>query len=251
MMDRSLPGFANARDLGGLPRDDGGKTVCGAIVRAETPRQLDPEARGRADQFVRVIDLRSEHEAAAVRHPYFEHGGYRLRPLVDPRAEARHPTDAEATLGDVYQGSLSRNAETIAAIMREIAIAPPGTVMVACAAGKDRTGMIVALLLRLAGVTDEAICADYHHSQWRLEEYFAAELAAIADEGARERLRGRQHAEPANIMQMLDHIDHAYGSAESYLVAIGLTPDEIERLRRRLVPERAANPCDAAQQTKT
>jgi hypothetical protein len=237
MMDRSLPGFANARDLGGLPREDGGKTVRGAIVRAETPRQLDAEIRGRAEQFVRVIDLRSEHEAAAVPHPYFEHCGYRLRPLVDPRAEAGHPADADATLGDVYQGSLSRNAEPIAAIMREIAIAPAGTVMVACAAGKDRTGMIVALLLRLAGVTDEAICADYHHSQWRLEEYFAAELAAIADEGARERLRSRQHAEPENIKQMLDHIDHAYGSAESYLVAIGLTPDEIERLRSRLVPE--------------
>lgn len=237
----SFPGFANARDLGGLPRLGRGTTAHGALVRAETPRRVDAGALDWAGQLVRVVDLRSASEAEAVRHPLAGHAGYRLRPMIDPRAEASRPARddlaPDLTLGEVYQRSVSRNADAIVAIMAEVADAPPGPVMVACAAGKDRTGMIVAILLRHAGVTKDAICADYHQSELRLREYFEAELAEITDQAAREALRARQNAAPENIRQMLDHIDAAYGSAAGYLQAIGLTDGQASRLRDRLVAD--------------
>jgi protein-tyrosine phosphatase len=237
----SFPGFANARDLGGLPRLGGGITVHGALVRAETPRRVHAGALGWAGQLVRVVDLRSAGEAEAVRHPLAGHAGYRLRPMIDPRAEASRPARdglaPDLTLGEVYQRSVSRNSAAIAAIMAEVADAPPGPVMVACAAGKDRTGMIVAILLQHAGVTKEAICADYHQSELRLRDYFDAELAAAPDQAARTTLRARQNAAPENIRQMLEHIDAAYGSAAGYLRAIGLADGQASKLRDRLVAD--------------
>ncbi|WP_417219065.1 tyrosine-protein phosphatase [Arthrobacter sp.] len=234
-MDNCLAGFNNARDLGGLPLHGGGTTVRGAIMRSETPVDYQPPgAAATMPAFARVLDLRSAEEAKAVPHPMVKGPGYKLRPLIDPSAEALRDPDSEVTLGAVYKGSLGRNTATIAAIMTEIADAPEGTVLISCASGKDRTGMISAILLRLAGVPDEIIGEDYERTEHGMREAFAKELAEATDEASVKSLSHLQNAQAKNIIEMLEHIDETYGAADQYLLSIGLTQAQVDRLCIRL-----------------
>lgn len=94
--------------------------------------------------------------------------------------------------------------------------------------------MITAIVLRLAGVLPPAIGADYAYSAVCLRDRFAAQLVAVPDPTARERLRERQTSRPETILTMLDHIDRRYGAVSAYLLTDGLTDDQLLRLRTRL-----------------
>lgn len=235
-MDDCLAGFNNARDIGGMPLRGGGTTVYGSVIRSETPIDLPTrDAAVPFPIFTRVIDLRSQDEADALAHPMANDAGYRLRPLIDPRAEATRDPDSEVTLSAIYQGSLKRNTATIAAIMIEISDAPDGTVLISCASGKDRTGMIIAMLLRLAGVSDEAIGEDYERTEHKMREVFARELKEAPDDTARERRTYFQNAQAENITQMLKHIEGTYGAVDQYLHSIGVSQSRVDRLRTRML----------------
>ncbi|WP_334683303.1 tyrosine-protein phosphatase [Arthrobacter sp. CAN_A212] len=232
----NLVGFKNARDIGGMLSSRGGATVRGSVIRSDTPTTSDSQGTAVLMQtLARVIDLRSVTEADALAHPMATNEGYRLRPLIDPRAEARRDPDSEATLGAVYSGSLGRNAATIAAIMVEIADAPDGTIWISCASGKDRTGMIIAMLLRLAGVSDEAIAEDYSRTEHSMREVFARELEEAPDDASRRDRAYLHGAKAENILQMLEHIDGVYGGVDLYLFTIGLNQSQVDRLRTRLL----------------
>jgi protein-tyrosine phosphatase len=207
------PGCANARDIGGLPTVDGGYTATGALVRSDSPHDLTDAGVAEVDRYgvSRIIDLRNAEEAAAQPGPFAEDPRYRLLPLIDPAAEAARDKAAEPTLAAVYRGSIERNARYIAAGVAAIADAPPGAVLVHCAAGKDRTGMTVALALKVADVTEEAIAADY------------ADTATC---------------EPETITEMLHSIEERHGSVNNYLSKSGLSKDQIKRLRNRLRDEK-------------
>lgn len=218
-----LAGFANSADLGGLPLPRGRRVPFGRIVRANTPEQLteDELAAAHAHRFASVLDLRSRDELDACPHPLRSHPGYRSLPLIDPDAEARVDISRYRTLGEIYSSSLQRNAGHIAAIFDALARTADhaGPVLVSCRAGRDRTGMVVALLLDLAGVDREVIAADYA---------LLPERPPPAVPGA----RGSQVDE--DILQMLEHVDAAHGSTTGYLRWLGLTDDAVEALRRRL-----------------
>jgi protein tyrosine/serine phosphatase len=225
-------GCGNVRDLGGLPTVDGGMTRHGALVRADSLDQLRTPGLAALQAYAvrRIVDLRSVEEAAArpVNLP-----GYLLRPLIDPSAESRRDVEAESTLAHVYRASLSRNAANIVAAVTAIADAPDGPVVVMCSAGKDRTGMVVALTLRVAGVTDDAIAADYAATAACLAARFEAELAVV-DDDARERMRRWQSSEPTTILAMLSHLDTDHGGAVAYLRRHGMPEETTIRLRERL-----------------
>ena len=225
-------GCGNVRDLGGLPTVDGGVTRCGAVVRADSLDRLTTSgvAAFQAHAVRRIVDLRSVEEAAArpVNLP-----DYILRPLIDPSAESRRDAEAEPTLSHVYRASLGRNAANIVAAVAAIADAPDGPVVVMCSAGRDRTGMVVALVLRVAGVTDEAIAADYAATATCLAARFEAELAVTGDD-ARERMRQWQSSEPTTILAMLSHLDSRYGGAVTYLRRHGMPEATTIGLRERL-----------------
>ncbi|GAB3534877.1 hypothetical protein GCM10027403_11620 [Arthrobacter tecti] len=112
-----MAGFNNARDIGGLPLHAGGTTVHGAVVRSETPTDYRLQIYvGSMPKFSRVLDLRPIEEAGALAHPFADDAAYRLRPLIDPDAEAQRDPASESTLGAIYRGSLRRNGAMIAAI---------------------------------------------------------------------------------------------------------------------------------------
>jgi protein tyrosine/serine phosphatase len=230
------PECVNVRDLGGLPVAGGGRTRGRALVRADSLQHLTPEglAAARAYGVTRVVDLRGEPEAAKFPTPYAADPAYRLRPLVNPLAERHRDQGAETTLAAVYRASLTRNAANIVAGLAAIADAPPGPVVVHCAAGKDRTGMIVALALRAAGVGDDAIAADYAHTESCLVGRTAAWLAATP-EPDRERAAHWLRADPETIREMLDELDSGYGGVEAYLDRHGMPAAQVAALRERLV----------------
>jgi len=120
--------------------------------------------------------------------------------------------------------------------VRAVADAPAGGVLLHCHAGKDRTGVVVALLLGLVGVPDTEIAADYAASEDRLWPlYYRMEAEAASDPV---KLAGIQRqkpiALPETMQSVLDHLHTRYASVSSYLLTAGLTEDELGRIRHRL-----------------
>ncbi|HSM58471.1 MAG TPA: tyrosine-protein phosphatase, partial [Candidatus Sulfomarinibacteraceae bacterium] len=137
---------------------------------------------------------------------------------------------------EVYKITLDHYPDAVAEVMRAIAHAPPDeAVVLHCHSGKDRTGIISALLLRLAGVPRSIVAEDYAQSRdclWPLYEQVVAEAG------------GAEHVDPwleprcppETMLEMLDHLEVRYGSVRDYLAgAAGLSAEEIERLRERLL----------------
>ncbi len=134
----------------------------------------------------------------------------------------------------VYLEFLERFPANFVAVVRAVADAPAGGVLVHCQGGKDRTGLVVALLLSLAGVPSNEIAADYAVSERNLAEAQAEwEAAADSDD---ERARRRQiGASPPEAMRgVLEELDRRWGGARGYLLAAGATEDELERAVGRL-----------------
>jgi protein tyrosine/serine phosphatase len=118
-----------------------------------------------------------------------------------------------------------------------VARAAEGGVVVHCAGGKDRTGLLAAFLLHLAGVDVEEIAADYALSETRLRPRQEALLAAAETEAERERLRRIGATPAAALVGVFEALERRYGSVEAYLVAAGVTDVDFDRIRARLLDE--------------
>ena len=158
-------GCLNVRDLGGYPTPDGHETAWGAIVRADTLSLLTPAGQAALVAYgIRtIIDLRRPDEVAQHPNPFAQAGlrgiTYSHVSFIDP---ALLPADRAslvfATLAAEYAYLLDRFPHQVTTILTTIAHARPGGVVVHCTGGKDRTGLICALLLDTVGV-DRAIIA--------------------------------------------------------------------------------------------
>ena len=256
-----LEGLANLRDVGGLPTTDGGKIVPGRLLRSDNLQTLTPAdveqllGLGLTD----VIDLRSDYERSSTGPGPLTRTGVRrhelslfrewepgvgedkpdIRPEVLPE-EALPWIDLEpsADLGNssasVYFSYLADRPDSVLAALRAVANAP-GAALVHCAAGKDRTGTVVALALTLAGVERDAVVADYAASSERVEGVVARLLASPTYE---ENLRGRpieSHlSHPEAMTTLLDHIEQHYGGVEALLTRMGWTDEDTAQLRAKL-----------------
>jgi protein-tyrosine phosphatase len=243
--DLAWDGVLNVRDLGGHPTEDGRETQFRRIVRADNVRRLsDAGWHALAEYGVRtVVDLRTEEELAAdppaevpveVVHAPFMVDSPEVFAAADA-ASSRH-TDLMLATRDVYLVFLDYFHELAAGVIQTVATAPEGAVVVHCAGGKDRTGLTVAFLLRLAGVGLAEIDVDYALSEERLrprhERWFAE---AAGDEEQLERLR-RMAVTPAGTMRaVLEELERRHGSIEAYLRAGGAPTDVGERIRARLL----------------
>jgi protein tyrosine/serine phosphatase len=108
-------------------------------------------------------------------------------------------------------------------------------VVIHCHAGKERTGIVAALLLSLAGVPDAVVADDWTASDAYLQPLYEEWLANETDPAIRaKRAEGFvTHAE--HILDVLTHIRRSHGSLEAYLLAGGLSADQLDRVRRRLI----------------
>ena len=238
----SWDGCINARDLGGFTTGDGKRTRRGALVRMENPGHLTVEGLQamQAHGVTTVIDLRYPMEIS--RYPQLADAIKDAEssllvvsiPLLD---EANQPDDDAAfarSRDEWHQRVLDIRGATLATVLRTIADAEPGAVAIHCAAGKDRTGIVAALLLDLAGVSRDEIVADYALSEhWLLPR--TEEWLTHMDAVQRAHVHGLMATPPEYMRFALDHVNAQHGGTERYFRAIGLTDEEIGALRARLV----------------
>jgi protein-tyrosine phosphatase len=233
-------GCLNARDLGGYATQDGRETRWGTVVRSDSPAALTDTGRAAlADYGVRaIVDLRLPAELADDPNPFAEPGDHGIAytnvSIIDPAAG--FPPDT-VTLAENYLWSLERFSGLVAQAVEAVARAPEGAVLVHCAAGKDRTGLISALLLGLAGVPAETIAADYAMTAellWPREQEWLAGLPP--EERAERAAMMARYAPTAEVMlAVLAGLTERFGGVEPYLLAAGVERDDLDRLRDRLV----------------
>jgi protein-tyrosine phosphatase len=135
-----------------------------------------------------------------------------------------------------YMSYLARRPDSIVGSVRAIARAR-GAVLVHCAAGKDRTGVVVALALDAAGVERTAIIADYLATADRIEAILERLLASSTYRAELVGHDPQDHAPfPGTMERVLELVDEHFGGPAAWLTAHGLIEEDLFRLRQRLVP---------------
>jgi len=229
-----FPDLLNARDLGGYPTTDGAHTRWRSLLRADDLSQLNAAGLAAlADYGVRtVLDLRWPEEAT--RYPSPLPGALpgvrytRISLLTHTEDEWRlRSRDAAKELWKC--AVLEHVRHELHHVLSFIAAAPPEPLLFHCVAGKDRTGLIAALLLALADVTPAAIAHDYSASSENLREGYLRRYANTEPQRVLDALRCPEEG----AYNMLAFLDRS-GGVRTYLAQIGLRQDEIERLRERL-----------------
>lgn len=261
-----MEGLANLRDVGGMPTRDGGEISAGRLLRSDNLQGL---TRGDIDRLLGigltdVVDLRSEYEVASEgpgplvsypdvrihQHSLFrelqEGAGTAPPPeLVEQRPEEL-PEDAlpwvdlapsvqlDHQVASYYLSYLVDRPDSILASLRHIGEAR-GATLVHCAAGKDRTGTVVALALSIAGAERQAIVDDYAASSERMEAIIQR-LAGSRTyaENLRDRPMASHLSYPETMDAFLTYVDSEHGGVPRLLAKIGWTDDDSGRLRHKL-----------------
>lgn len=230
-------GCCNVRDLGGLVTAVGRPIRPGALVRSDTVGKLTPAgvAALAAHGVQTIIDLRGPADTETT-YPSASTLTRYQQPLMDAEdfrfVEALPETE---TLGALYGRLADRHGAVLAAIIRLIAGAPPGGILIHCRIGKDRTGVAVATVLALLGVDRAAIVRDYEASAEGLRDQIEEELRAVAhDPGVHARERHHGFSYQGNMEHFLAHIDDRYGGMAAYLGRHGITEADRAALAARL-----------------
>jgi len=245
--DLTWDGCLNVRELGGLPTAGGGETRTGSIVRADSVHQLSQDGwQALVEHGIRtVIDLRGDHEREddppaelpvhVVHVPFMEASEAEWEEIGEEiEAAAAAAPDVAASTRDVYLIFLERFEANVARAVRAVADAPAGGIVIHCVGGKDRTGLLSAFLLRLAGVDDATIAADYALSEERLLTRHEAWFAAAESEAELERLRRIAQTPASSMAGVFEELERRHGGVEGYLRHAGVSEDELERARARL-----------------
>ena len=240
-----LDGAVNMRDLGGLATRDGRITRRNRLYRGDNPGYLsDRDVETFEKIGLRtVIDLRSQVERRRdpVRPlsrcvPAMLHVG--LRYSSDPdNAVADIFPDGVTSLRDLYVAYLTHSASEIAAVYAILASLRTLPALVHCAAGKDRTGLIAALVLGSLGVEDDVIADDYAATATNMASLIS--LLAAADPQASDHLR---HLDPVilsadgdTLLSVLEWVRALHGSLDAYVRHCGVPDEDISVLRHRLL----------------
>jgi len=264
-----LDGTTNTRDLGGLPTVDGATTLPGRILRSDNLQTLSENDVRRLAGQVRlreVIDLRTTAEVLLEGRgplravPEVTHRHFSLLP------ERGHHTDVfaveEADVPELpagwaesllprqvaaddegeppavrsYLGYLAHRPENVLGALRALAATRDGASVVHCAAGKDRTGVVVMFALAVAGVPHEEIVADYALTATVIDALVAKLAASPTYAEDMERRDVAVHTPRAETMdRLLALLDERHGGPVGWLTSHGFGPGEQAALRDRLL----------------
>jgi protein-tyrosine phosphatase len=225
--DLRWDGCVNVRDLGGLATADGALTAFGVVVRADNIRRLTADGWRSATRYgiSMILDLRSEAECS--RDPALpadvRMDVVRISLFDDFDSDAVYRADLEKRLAGsdapeayrvLYAEALERNSRLFTQALGVVAGAVEGGVLVHCLGGKDRTGVLAALLLRLAGVPTATVADDYHRSEQRL---------------------GVPESAPTGVIdRVIASLEARCGSVEGFFLDAGATAADVTRVRARL-----------------
>ncbi|MGC9221416.1 MAG: tyrosine-protein phosphatase [Solirubrobacteraceae bacterium] len=232
--------------------------VPGVLLRSDNLQALTPTDISHlvdAHGLQVVIDLRTDAELV-LEGPGPLHGEQKVRivhhSLYPSRPAGRPESGTVVSTADIWESSkddefigeprlartylayLTSRPDSVVAAVREIAVAD-GAVLVHCAAGKDRTGTVVALALDAAGVPRDQIVRDYMASADRIEEIFVRLLGSPTYRAELEGENPQDHSPQAGtIERVLQVVDARYGGSAAYLRQHGLGEPELQKLRRRI-----------------
>jgi protein-tyrosine phosphatase len=256
-----LDGLANLRDLGGISTTDGGKIIPGRLLRSDNLQTLTTFD---IDQLLGmgltdIIDLRSDYEiehegpspmaTSGVRIQQFslfrewEVGVGEDKPDVRPEVlperalpwiDLEPSVELDNEVASVYFSYLVDRPDSVLSALRAIAQAP-GAALVHCAAGKDRTGTIVALALSVADAERQAIIDDYVASSDRaMQVVNRLKASPTYAENLEDRPLSSHLSHPETMISLLRYIDETFGSVPQMLLKMGWTEEDNEQLRAKL-----------------
>lgn len=212
----------------------------GQLYRSDGLHRLTREGRrALADLGIRlVIDLRSDFDRRLGGRDRLRGTG--AERLSIPILGASPRTDpATIDLRGVYRTILSQHRDELATAIRAIAQAE-GPVVVHCTAGKDRTGLVVALVLRAVGVDDHVVAADYAASQGNLAgdwtEAMLRKVRRFRVPITETLLEVLAHSPEPVLRETFDWLTTEYGGTQDYLRAAGIEDSTVALLRERLLP---------------
>lgn len=235
-MTGALEGLVNFRDLGGIPVATGGRIRPGVLYRSDSLAYAtaDDAARLLGEyRLATVVDLRSDYEIDAYGgrgHLASAPTRYCRAPIVDvsdPGTRAAH-----------YLAILAERGDAVAGVVRLLGQPQHLPALVHCEIGCDRTGVVVATVLGLAGVSYEEVCADYARTALAME--------ALADRAVRLRVeRGLEAWDRSAFLtwlpnveimaETLAQVDERWGGLAGWAAAHGLTAEDLAALRSALV----------------
>ncbi|MEV5753268.1 tyrosine-protein phosphatase [Actinoallomurus sp. NPDC052308] len=252
-----LEGAVNVRDLGGLPTADGGAIRPGALLRSDNLQDLTPADVHRlvTDLGLRnVVDLRSEAEVnltgpgpltdvptVTIHHlSLFTEGGrftdveadsLDTEKILPWQSREEAGPESDRSVGH-YLGYLADRPDSVVGALR---VVPGGTSIVHCAAGKDRTGVVVAFALHVAGVPREEIVADYAATGERLEAILARlRSSPVYAQDLDSRPADTHMPHPQTMEKFLAVIDERYDGPLGWLERHGWTDEDTAALRATL-----------------
>jgi protein-tyrosine phosphatase len=244
--DRNLSwdGCLNVRDLGELQIEGGGITKSGAVLRADSIRKLTDAGWQALLKFgvACILDLRFHSELADDPPRDVPLDVIHISVLPEPDAEVWREMDA---IGDaqadpatgtraVYLEFLERYGPKFAEAVDAVANAPEGPVVIHCVGGKDRTGLVSALILRLAGVSIADVAADYALSEENLRSEAAEWIGMATTHEERSHRERRSHTPAQAMIGVLEELERKYGSVAGYLRVNGSSESALDKVIERL-----------------
>jgi protein-tyrosine phosphatase len=214
---------------------NGGFTRPRVFIRSDHLGLLNASGRQAFEAYgvTTVLDLRSDGEVARAPSPFAGGVGatYVRRVLIDDK-NMNNIGDSRDML-ERYLFILENRPESFGEVFTTLAHAQ-GTVIFHCFAGKDRTGLVSAMLLALAGASPDDIAADYGETDVQLAKQYEIWINE-AEPAKREAFRKELHCPPERILGVLEHLDRKWGGVAGYLEAAGVSPVAIDRVAAKLV----------------
>lgn len=229
-----LEGTLNLRELGGYTTSSGRKMRHQRLLRSDNLAQLPLASQHQLVEYgvSTVIDLRVGWEIEKYPNVFAtnELVSYHNLPLYNEQLITR--LNEPASLSHLNHLVLDLCQPQLAAIFKAVAYSNPTKALVIhCSAGKDRTGLVIALLLRLLGVAPEIVARDYSLSAYylapRVEEWRAQAMAAGRDMA---RFEADMASDPQTILATFQSLTQLYGSVRTYFERLGLTKADFDLL---------------------
>ncbi len=236
-------GLHNLRDLGGLHVRGGGHLRSGVLIRSDSLHAAEPEDVDHLLNtvgLVSILDLRSARELdldgtnelipATVAHHHF--------PIAGGPGGAIEGAPAGERLAARYLEYLDNDTHSIIGAIRTLANGRGGATIVHCRVGKDRTGIVIALVLAAVGVEPGDIARDYELTtepmkrlmvQLRASATYAANVSLLPDE--------MYSSQARTMLSFLGQLDSVHGGAANWMLGHGLAPAELQALTDQLVTD--------------
>jgi protein-tyrosine phosphatase len=232
----NVEGTFNLRDIGGYATENGGVVRWGVVLRGDSPHRISRSGIDRLVQYGlrTVTDLRQSEERLAAPNPLEHLQGVRY--LTVSLSPTGLTNGALASLPDLYRAILDHAQPQLYQIFDALSAEDALPALIHCHAGKDRTGVVVALLLGIAGVPTETIAEDYALTGRYLHAEFYEGLrrqvvaAGRNWEAMQPFLLSNEELMAGTLQYLHDH----YGGGQRYLERIGISPARIEALRQAL-----------------